>query len=81
MTVNKSRRLGTLEKKFGSFTAELEPCWDRDALMCYVSKNGETSSLEWVSDFGEIDSGTAPPQPVPQRTIDKIEEWAMENGW
>ena len=70
---------------FGDFVAIIEPNEDRPGNNCYVMQNNEMSSLAVVQNFGVIETsgsiGADGNINVPQKIINRITEWAEDNGY
>lgn len=77
--------MSTLEKHFGDFEAIIEPNEDRAGVNCYVMQGNEGSSLALVQNEGFIDTsgsiGADGDINVPQKIINRITEWAEDNGY
>ena len=73
-------------KMIGGFIAEVVT-WTEGGekrSSCFVSHGQHhCSSLALAQDIGEIEDsgGSRAPIKVSQRTLDRIEEWALENGY
>ena len=60
---------------------EIELEFDCDTSSCWVTKGRYSSSLQLIMDCGEIEDNSGNTKLVKQTTIDKIESWALSNGW
>ena len=48
---------------------------------CYVEKGRFSHSLALLQDLGEFDDGEGNTLPIRESTINKIEKWALEQGY
>lgn len=67
-----------MQKTFGNIIAELEPNDDREGVNCYVTCGKHHSSLDLLNDYGTV--GFDGPKVRPD-VIEKIEAWALANGY
>ena len=69
-------------KRFGSFTATIEPNDDRPGVNCYVDKGRATASLECADSEGYLtDSDTNEEVYFPAEVGDAIRAWAELYGY
>jgi hypothetical protein len=70
-----------MKKQFGKYEAEL--CDVEGRICCYISYRDFCSSLDVARGFGILD-GTSTCEAdhvISDKTVDKIEDWAIEGGW
>ena len=48
---------------------------------CHCSKGKHSASLALLMDSGELERDDGPGLTVPNPTIERIEEWALDNGY
>lgn len=59
-----------------------EDCGEQRSDCCVSTRSGRRScSLQLLIDMGAIEDGIGEEIPVKQATIDKIEDWALKNGY
>lgn len=64
------------------YTVELETDLDEDPpTQCDIEKNGAYASLAALTQQGYLLTSRDLERPVNQLTIDRIEEWALKNGY
>lgn len=68
-------------KKIDGFLCTFMEYDDGDSNNCYVEKGRFHASLALLQHLGEFDDGEGNSLPIHESTIDKIEQWAILQGY
>jgi hypothetical protein len=70
---------GAMKTVIDGITCEMDVHPDNDTTQCYCYTRTHSATLEYLMDMGGMSGETD--IEVKQDTIDRIEEWANENGY
>lgn len=69
------------KKKFGSFTATIEPNEDREGVNCYIEKGRATASLECADCEGHLEMPNGEEVYFPAKVGNAVRAWAETFGY